>query len=424
MSSKEIYVSIQLGDDIIPVGKLWCHQRGMRQSASFEYEPGWLKHPERFALDPALQLTKGAFHTQADQMLLGAIGDSVPDRWGRVLMRRAETSRAKAVDEAPRTLLEADCLLGVNDEARQGALRFSLNPDGPFLAPKDKTSIPPLIALPRLLSAAERYLDDNETAEDLKILLAPGSSLGGARPKASVRDNDGHLAIAKFPKKDDEFNIVIWEAVTLSLAEMAGLSVARWRLEQILEKPVIILRRFDREAQTRIPFLSAMSMLGAKDNEQHSYLEIAYALAQHGSAPKQDMEELWRRIIFTVLVSNADDHLRNHGFMYERHKGWRLSPAYDINPTPVEIKARILSTSIDFDDPTASIDTALSVIDEFRIEKNRANEIIREVSAAVGQWQKIAVRFGLGKREIDRMASAFEHEDGEKARKKVTSINL
>jgi serine/threonine-protein kinase HipA len=331
-------------------------------------------------------------------------------------MRRAETARVKTLNEAPRTLLEADYLLGVNDEARQGALRFSLNPDGPFLAPKDKASIPPLIDLPRLLSAAERYLDDDETAEDLKILLAPGSSLGGARPKASVRDKDGHLAIAKFPKKDDEFNIVIWEAVTLALAERAGLSVAQWRMEQILDKPVLIIRRFDRDAQTRIPFLSALSMIGAKVNEQHSYLEIAYALAQNGSAPNQDMEELWRRIIFTVLVSNTDDHLRNHGFMYERHKGWRLSPAYDINPTPIEIKARILSTAIDFDDPTASIETALSVIDEFRIKKNRANEIIQEVGAAVNQWQKIAVQYGLGKREIDRMASAFEHEDGEKAK--------
>jgi serine/threonine-protein kinase HipA len=331
-------------------------------------------------------------------------------------MRRAETARAKAVSEAPRTLMAADYLLGVNDEARQGALRFSLNPDGPFLTPKDETSIPPLIELPRLLSAAERYLDEDETAEDLKILLAPGSSLGGARPKASVRDKDGHLAIAKFPKKDDEFNIVLWEAVTLSLAEMAGLNVNQWRLEQILDKLVLIIRRFDREAQARIPFLSAMSMLGAKDNEQHSYIEIAYALTQHGSAPNQDMEELWRRIVFTVLVSNTDDHLRNHGFMYERHKGWRLSPAYDINPTPVEIKARILSTAIDFDDPTASIDTALSVIDEFRIKKNRAHEIIKEVSAAVNQWQKIAMHYGLGKREIDRMATAFEHEDGEKSR--------
>lgn len=237
-------------------------------------------------------------------------------------------------------------MLGVNDEARQGALRFSLEDGGPYLTPQDKQTIPPLIDLPRLLSATERYLDDNETAEDLKILLAPGSSLGGARPKASVRDKDGSLAIAKFPKKDDEFNVVIWEAVALTLAEKAGIKTARWR-----------------------------------------------------------------RIVFTVMISNTDDHLRNHGFLYERHKGWVLSPAYDVNPTPVEVKERMLSTSIDFDDPTASIDLALSVIDDFRIKKPRALEIAKEVALAVNEWRNVAAQFGLSKKEMDRMAFAFEHED-------------
>jgi serine/threonine-protein kinase HipA len=416
MSDHQIYVSLQLGEKTHLVGKLWYHQRGARQSASFEYHANWLKHPEKFALDPALQLTGGAFHTGAEQTLFGAIGDSVPDRWGRVLMRRAESLRAKEAGSAVRTLSEIDYLLGVNDEIRQGALRFSLEPSGPYLAPKDKNSIPPLINLPHLLSATERYLNDDETAEDLKILLAPGSSLGGARPKASIRDKDGHLALAKFPKKDDEFNIVIWEAVSLTLAEKAGIQTAQWHLEQIMGKPVLILRRFDRgDGGNRIPFLSAMSMLGAKDNDPHSYLEIAYSLAQHGGNPNQDMEELWRRIVFTVLISNTDDHLRNHGFLYERNKGWRLSPAYDINPTSLEVKARMLSTSINFDDPTASLDAALSVTDDFRIKKTRTYEIIKDVASAVKKWRCTAEQFGLSKKEIDRMASAFEHEDLKKA---------
>ncbi|MCW8452617.1 type II toxin-antitoxin system HipA family toxin [Legionella quinlivanii] len=410
MSSQQIYVSIELGEKTHKVGKLWFHQRGARQSASFEYDPVWLKHSEKFALDPALQLTSGAFHTTADQILFGAIGDSAPDRWGRVLMRRAESMRAKMRDEIVKTMSEADYLLGVNDEARQGALRFSLKDGGPYLTPKDKESIPPLIDLPRLLAATDRYLNDDETAEDLKMLLAPGSSLGGARPKASVRDKDSHLAIAKFPKKDDEFNVVVWEAVALSLAEKAGIKTTEWRLETIMDKPVLLLRRFDRRAGKRIPFLSAMSMLGAKDNDLHSYLEIAHAIIQNGASPNSDLEELWRRIIFTILISNTDDHLRNHGFLYERHKGWRLSPAYDVNPTPVEIKARILSTSIDYDNPLASIDLALSVIQEFRITKVRAIEIIKEVGLAVKEWRSVAAQFGL-KKEIDRMVSAFEHED-------------
>lgn len=421
MSSQQIYVSIELGEKTYKVGKLWFHQRNTRQSASFEYNPDWLKHSEKFALEPALQLTSGAFHTRADQILFGAIGDSAPDRWGRVLMRRAESLRSKSSKEAARTLLEVDYLLGVNDEVRQGALRFSLRDNGPYLTAKDKESIPPLIELPRLLSATERYLNDDETAEDLKILLAPGSSLGGARPKASVRDLDSHLAIAKFPKKDDEFNVVVWEAVALRLAEKARIKTTEWRLETILDKPVLLLRRFDRQAGQRIPFLSAMSMLGAKDNDPHSYLEIAYAITQHGASPNADLEELWRRIIFTVLISNTDDHLRNHGFLYERHKGWRLSPAYDVNPTPVEMKGRILSTSINYDDPSASIDLALSVIAEFRIKKIRALEIIKEVALAVSEWRRVASQFGLLKREIDRMASAFENEDLKKNLQKKVS---
>lgn len=417
MSSKQIFVSIMLGEENHLVGRLWCHRNKGRESASFEYDESWLKHEEHFALEPILQLTEGSFHTKANQILFGAIGDSAPDRWGRVLMRRGESARAKLTKEMVRTLSEADYLLGVNDESRQGALRFSLEDGGTYLTPKDKESIPPLIDLPKLLSATERYLDDDETSEDLKILLAPGSSLGGARPKASVRDKDGSLAIAKFPKKDDEFNVVVWEAVALTLAEKSGVKTTGWRLETIMDKPVLILRRFDRIEDQRIPFLSAMSMLGAKDNEPHSYLEIAYAIIQHGANPSSDLEELWRRIIFTVLISNTDDHLRNHGFLYERHKGWRLSPAYDINPTPTELKERILSTSINFNDPTASLNTALSVIDDFRIKKDRAYEIIKQVASAVSSWRDVAKQFELSKNEIDRMASAFEHEDLEKARK-------
>jgi serine/threonine-protein kinase HipA len=187
----------------------------------------------------------------------------------------------------------------------------------------------------------------------MRLLFAPGSSLGGARPKASVIEKDGHLAIAKFPRKDDDFNAVVWEAVALALASKAGIAVANARLETISKKPVLLLRRFDREGKRRIPFLSAMSMLGSKDNEARSYLEIGDALRQHGSTPKADMEALWRRLVFNVLISNTDDHLRNHGFLYAGHEGWRLSPAYDLNPMPTDIKPRVLATAINEDDNTA-----------------------------------------------------------------------
>jgi serine/threonine-protein kinase HipA len=246
----------------------------------------------------------------------------------------------------------------------------------------------------------------------------PNSSLGGARPKASVRDRDGALVIAKFPHKDDEFNTVAWEAVALSLAAKARIATAPSQFEQIAEKPVLLLRRFDRDGATRIPFLSAMSMLGAKDNETHSYLEIVDALRQSGARPKEDMHELWRRIVFTIMISNSDDHMRNHGFLYVGADGWVLSPAYDLNPVPVDIKPRVLSTAIDLDDQTASLDVALSVADYFELKPAQARRIAEEVAVSVSGWREEAGRVGLTARECDRMASAFEHRDLRAALKK------
>ena len=259
MKTEEIIVSIALGSETLRVGKLWCHVRGGRESATFEYDKNWLLNPEKFALEPLLKLTPGAYHTGPGISLFGAIGDSAPDRWGRVLMRRAELARAQNNKETPSTLFEADYLLGVSDEARQGALRFSRSEaEDIYLARNNKVSIPPLVELPRLLSATEHFIENDEGAEDLRILLAPGSSLGGARPKASVKLKDGSLAIAKFPRKDDEFNVVVWEAVALTLARNAKIRVPEWHLENILGKQVLIIKRFDSNQKLRIPFLSAM----------------------------------------------------------------------------------------------------------------------------------------------------------------------
>ncbi len=254
-------------------------------------------------------------------------------------------------------------------------------------------------------------MEEKDTEEELRMLFAPGSSLGGARPKASVREKDGHLAIAKFPRKDDEINTVVWEAVALSLAQKSGIPVPQSRVENIAGKPVLLLRRFDRDGERRIPFLSAMSMLGSKDNETRSYLEIVDALRQHGAAPQADMEALWRRLVFNILISNTDDHLRNHGFLYEGQAGWRLSPAYDLNPVPTDIKPRILSTAINEDDNTASLALAMEVAGYFELDAGKACEIAAHVGKAVSKWRDEAARHGLAKGEIDRMASAFEHDD-------------
>lgn len=411
MADRKVHVYVELEGDLYHVGQLWARSSREKEGASFQYEPSWLSHPERFSLEPALELTTGTYHTEADRSMFGAIGDSAPDRWGRVLMRRSKARLARALNKQPQTLTEIDYLLGVYDEARQGALRFSENIGGPFLQHSNATSIPPLLELPKLLSATENLIDDRESDEDLRLLLAPGSSLGGARPKASIRDKDGRLAIAKFPRKDDEYSTVLWEAVALSIATKAGINVPEWRLESIINKPTLIIKRFDRKIAQRIPFLSAMSMIGAKDNEQHSYLEIVDAIRQHGAVPKEDLYNLWKRIVFNILISNTDDHLRNHGFLYERYKGWKLSPIYDVNPTPIEIKPRILTTTIDLYDGTASIDLALSVAKEFGLVNQEARTIAKEVGKAVNNWRQEARDFNIPTTEIDRLASAFEHKD-------------
>jgi serine/threonine-protein kinase HipA len=415
MSDTMAYVYVGLNGQNHLVGRLWSHIRKGRESASFQYDPSWLQSNHRFSLEPGLVLTEGTFHTETDKSMFGSMSDSAPDRWGRVLMRRAESYQAQKEKREKRTLSEMDYLLRVNDESRQGSLRFSIDVDEVFLAPNTVQSIPPLVDLPRLLSTSDRFLNDEENDEDLQFLLAPGSSLGGARPKASVRDIDGHLSIAKFPRHDDEFSTVLWEAVALTLADHAGINVPKWRLEKIAERPVIIIQRFDRDNQIRIPFLSAMSMIGARDNEQHSYLELVDALRQYGASPKDDSVRLWRRIIFNILISNTDDHLRNHGFVYFDQRGWHLSPAYDMNPTPTSIKPRILTTAIDFDDGTASLELALSVAQEFGLKQENAKTIIKEVGSAVADWKTVASRFGINRSEMNLMASAFEHDDLKKS---------
>jgi len=413
---REALVYVDLDGTPQLVGRLWARVRKNKEGATFEYDRTWLDNPARFSLEPALQLGPGPFHTPADTSMFGAIGDSAPDRWGRALMRRVERRRAEREGGTPRTLQEIDFLLLVNDEARQGALRFAEREGGPFLREEGVKRIPPLVELPELLSAAEHVMEDKDTEEDLRLLFAPGSSLGGARPKASVIEKYGHLTIAKFPRKDDEVNTVIWESVALALAQKAGIPVPSARVEKIGKKPVLLLRRFDRDGMRRIPFLSAMSMLGSKDLETRSYLEMVDALRQHGATPKADIEALWRRLVFNILISNTDDHLRNHGFLYMGAGGWRLSPAYDLNPVPVDVNPRILTMAINEDDSTASLELAMEVAPYFELDQAKARKTASEVGNAVAKWRDEAARHGLKQTEIDRMASAFEHEDLKLAR--------
>jgi serine/threonine-protein kinase HipA len=416
MMDREALVYMDFADGPILVGRLWSRIRKQRETATFEYDPAWLTRPERFALEPALLLAPGPYHAGADRPMFGAIGDSSPDRWGKALMRRAERRAAQREGRPPRTLFEMDFLLRVDDEARAGAIRFAEQDGGPFLAEPGPFRIPPIVDLNRLLAATERYIAENESEEDLRLLIAPGSSLGGARPKASVRDADGDLSIAKFPHRDDFLDAVLWEGVALAMAAQSGVTVPKWRVAQLGKKHALILRRFDRDQGTRTPLLSAMSMLGAADNEPHTYLEIAEALRQQGAAPREDLGQLWRRIVFNVLISNVDDHLRNHAFLYEGQKGWRLSPAFDMNPVPTDIKPRVLSTSIGLDDNSASLELAFAVAEYFGLKQDEAKAIAAEVAAPVSRWRRQAQDAGITKAEIDHMASAFEHDDLKRAK--------
>ena len=406
-----VHVYVDLDEMPHLCGRLWTRARKGQESATFTYDEGWLKSQVKFSLEPALSLGSGAFQSGQGKALFGAIGDSAPDRWGRVLMRRAERRTADREKRAPRTLREIDYLLMVDDEARLGALRFTKEVGGPFLRTDGVDRIPPLVKLPQLLAAAEHFEEESDDDEDLRLLLAPGSSLGGARPKASVRKQNGDLLIAKFPHKTDETHVVLWEGLALRLAKMAGIAACSSKIERVTRKPVLVIERFDRVQRRRIPFLSAMSMLGARDNETHSYLEVVDSLRQHGASVERDLEELWRRIVFYILVSNTDDHLRNLGFLYDGSEGWRLAPAYDLNPVPVDIKPRILSTNITWDDGTASLDLAFEVAEYFKLSKSRALSIVKQVGKAVVGWKKEATNIGIGKNEQERMASAFEHDD-------------
>lgn len=409
--NRSVFVHVELDGVTHRVGTLWTRARGGRQSATFEYAPEWLDCPSRFALEPALTVGPGPYHTPTDTALFGALSDSAPDRWGRTLMRRAERRLSAAQGRATHTLHEIDYLLRVHDVSRLGALRFAEQEEGPFLAESSETTIPPFVALPKLLSASQHVIAEDESDEDLRLLLAPGSSLGGARPKASVFDTRGNLSVAKFPSPTDEWTTVLWEAVVLSLADEAGIRVPAWTVEKVARKPVLLLRRFDRTGETRIPFLSAMSMLGARDHETRCYLEIVDALRRWGAGPRDDMHALFRRVVFSILVSNTDDHLRNHGFLFDSPGGWRLAPAYDLNPVPLDVKPRTLSTEIAIGDATASVDLALSVAEYFELAPDEARRIAGEVGSAVSHWRARAAQFGIVPQEIERMASAFEHSD-------------
>jgi serine/threonine-protein kinase HipA len=407
-----VEVTVEIEGRELVAGTLWIHERG-GQAATFRYTDSYLASPDSYGLDPVLPKAAGAFHTQPGRAMFNAFADSAPDRWGENLTRRAERERARLAATTPRTLGKADFLLGVRDDTRQGAVRFR-QPGADAYYSTHRNAVPRLIELPRLLRAVDHLDAEGTLDSDLKDLIEAGSSLGGARPKAAVIDSSGRLAIAKFPRTDnDDWNVAGWEELELRLARHAGLDVARSELALVAGRNVLIVDRFDRHGPRRTGFASALTMLEAADGEQRSYLEIAEVIERYSPRATADLRELYRRIIFSVLTGNTDDHLRNHAFLRER-RGWALSPAYDLNPNPD--RPTRLSTAIDLDDTSASIETALSVCRYFRLSAAEARTLISDVERATAGWRTEAATLGLPANQVSRMASAFETDQRRIAR--------
>jgi serine/threonine-protein kinase HipA len=411
----DIAVYVAVGEKNVLAGRLYPHRRGGIESASFLYDASYLADPSAYSLDPALPLVTGTLQSAVGHALFGAFSDCAPDRWGRTLIRRAEVARARLAGTAPHSMSEADVLLAVRDDLRQGALRFRLRDQGPYLAPED-SGVPLLADLPKLLDIAEHAESDTAGYDELKQLLRAGSSLGGARPKAHVMDSAGRIAIAKFPSaSSDTWNVMAWEKVALDLAHAAGVIVPSSELIRVGARSVLIVDRFDRLGRTRIAYASAMTMLEASDGDRRSYLEMAGVIEERSPAATADLRQLWRRIGFSILISNTDDHLRNHGFLHERGESWVLSPAFDLNPNPAPGPTE-LSTAIDYSDTHASIDTLMGVADYFRLNTGEAMEVLAHLSTAVRGWRAVAASHGLSQAEIDMMAPAFEHAEAKRAR--------
>lgn len=416
MAEREVEVLVQIAGEDVPVGRLWSHRRKRGESATFSYSPEYLARADAYALDPLLPLDSGQHQTGLDRGIFGAFSDCAPDRWGRTLIQRRRRKLGGNENTAEASLGEIDYLLGVRDDLRQGALRFRDPESEEFLA-LEPDGVPHLVDLPRLLNFADRVERDVATQEELEILLKGGSSLGGARPKAHVIDHRDRIAIAKFPRiAGDEWDVTGWEAVTISLAREAGIAVPDAALHKIDGNSVLVVDRFDRAGERRIGYASAMTMLEATDGEGRTYLDIAEVIEEQSDQATTDLHELWRRIAFSILVSNTDDHLRNHGFLRATSGGWSLSPAFDLNPDP-EPGRKFLSTSIDGSSNEASLELLLEVAGFFRLDGHEARTVVGEVSAATSRWREVAGQAGLDGPSIGIMEPAFEHESAELARR-------
>ncbi|MEG0919681.1 MAG: type II toxin-antitoxin system HipA family toxin [Anaerovoracaceae bacterium] len=407
--NKNIYVYENWSDHPVLIGVLREEGQGNEDMFSFEYDEKWLNNWDlTFFMDPDLELFQGRQFSSLDQGLFGMFSDSSPDRWGRSLMNQREVIKARAENRRPKALREIDYLLGVYDQARMGALRFATSQDGNFCSQENNMEIPPWASLKKLEKASRAFEKDIYSLDDkwLNQLIGSGAALGGDRPKATVKAPDGSLWIAKFPSDDDQWNSGGWEKVVNDLAEMCGLNVPESRLERLsISGSTFLVKRFDRQGKKRLHFASAMTLLGkTKEDKRSSYLDLVSFIKAKGAKPKEDLLELWRRVVFNILVSNTDDNLKNHGFILTPN-GWRLAPFYDINPT---IFGDSLSLNITEFDGTMDMELALETSRYYGIRKDQGEKIIKEMEEIVSDyWQQFAQKHKINRRQIEYMMPAF-----------------
>jgi serine/threonine-protein kinase HipA len=394
------------------IGVLSAQQAKGKKAFSFEYSNDWIQSKEQILLDPDIGWYKGQQYPNGKENF-GVFFDSMPDTWGRTLMKRRSAQNAKEEGKPAPNLYDIDFLLGVFDECRMGALRFKIDSKGSFLDNNQDTPTPPISNIRELQYAAE-LLESDEDSEVVKkwlaILIAPGSSLGGARPKANVIDEHGDLWIAKFPSKGDTNDKAAWELLAYKLALIVGIEISESRIEKISGKyHTFFTKRFDRLKGERIHFASAMTMTGNNEEtikeKPASYLDIAEFIQYAGSQNKKDLYQLWKRIVFNIAISNTDDHLRNHGFILTK-QGWILSPAFDINPS---IEKDGLALNIDTDNNALNFELAKSVGEYFQLTVSDMDSIIKEVKVAVSSWKVVAQNIGISRTEQEMMASAFRY---------------
>ena len=407
-----VYYGGEQVESPLMMGLLSCgHLRG-KDIFSFEFDKSWLADKRFRSFDPDLQMFGGKQYVPQGKDNFGIFLDSTPDRWGRVLLERKEAEMARLENRKVRNLFETDYLLGVFDGSRMGALRFKIDPQGDFLDNDADMATPPWTSLRDLENASLNLEDCPEVQQSkwLRMLVAPGSSLGGARPKANVLDKDGSLWIAKFPSRKDRRDVGAWEAVCCEMARRSGVNVSDFKIERFSDKyHTFLTKRFDRTAEgKRRQFTSAMTLLGYSDGENSegaSYLEIAEWIERNCMNVNENLTELFRRIVFNIAVSNCDDHLRNHGFIYSP-KGWTLSPAYDLIPDP---KGYGLKLNISETDNSLDYDLALSITPYLGINKDTAEGIIDKTRNVVSEWRKIATRYGIPNSEQDMTENAFRY---------------